>query len=107
MAVGAEEDEFETRVNASKAHLDEERIEALEMYRAITKALAKFAVKAVRAITKKIGRKDGGMGAAMWYLEHQVPEFKEHADPVVNISTAGSTVLYTPDNGRIPKNLQP
>lgn len=96
MAVGAEEDEFEARHNASKADLDDERYEALLMYRAIIQAQATFATKCTEAIAAAVA--NGDTLAAQWWLTKRVSEFQQAKEE----STAPMVVpqFFVPANGR-------
>lgn len=101
MEVGRSEDEYDRTEDGISQEADEspERYEALEMFRAVVKAEAEFALRACRAVNKSIKR--GNVFAAQWWLQRRVMEFGENADRLVNAPAQHASIVITlPDNGR-------
>ncbi len=99
LLVGQEEDAYEEETGGAR-DIPMERVFAMEMYRAISKAEAGFAVKLMQRMKKAMLK--GDMWSARWWLEKRVNEFS--AKPVGNAASAAvKTVFYTPSNGRMPK----
>lgn len=101
LRVGEYEAAEEDRTNLGDGALDTARVQALEMYRELMAAEAKFAIEACQKVARGMRKKNAGVYLAQWWLERRVKEFREQVEEEVHVGPIGPAVQFiVNDNGR-------